>query len=68
MICAYCADTGSRSKSIDGHLDCIFCDVAIRRTRLEQWLRAQRIDVHPTDAWRIYQHGVFAAADALQAA
>lgn len=67
-MCTDCAGTGSRSKSIDGPLDCIHCDVAIRRTRLEQWLRASKIDVHPTDAWLIYQHGVFAAADALQAA
>lgn len=63
MSCAYCNDTGSLSRDLDGPLDCARCGIADERADLEAWAAQQRIPYgSETSIWMIYQHGKAAAA------
>jgi hypothetical protein len=57
MNCARCDDTGSLSKNDWGHLDCVHCDVAEERMRVESWARRATPHASPVDVWKIYQRG-----------
>lgn len=58
MNCPNCNDTGSRSKDLEGHLDCVFCGVAEERAAVEAWAAKNRV-LYGTESslWLIYQHG-----------
>lgn len=61
-MCGHCNDTGSRSKDLDGFLDCP-CGIADERAALDEWAGAQGLDVYySAHLWMIYQHGKAAAA------
>ena len=63
MTCAHCNGTGSLSKQLDGYLDCVHCDAAEERAKLESWSKGQ-LAVAPSAAawaWMIYLHGKSAA-------
>lgn len=62
MSCPHCNDTGSLSKTIyGGYLDCVHCEVAEERMRVEAWARRATPLVLAHDVWAIYQHGKAAA-------
>jgi hypothetical protein len=61
MSCAHCANTGSLSKDLHGHLDCTRCNVASERALVEHWVRQNTPNCNPTDAWLIYGLGKVAA-------
>lgn len=56
--CQCCGDTGSLSKTLEGDLDCVHCDVAGERVNFEAWTaHAQLLDGGVIDAWKLYQMG-----------
>ena len=62
MTCEQCNDTGSLSKSITGFLDCVSCDTAVERARVEAWARRAAPGAGLVDLWTIYQYGKAAGA------
>ena len=65
MKCEHCHDTGSRSKSEAGYLDCIHCGVAAERTELEAWARRFAPSASLLDLWAIYLRGKAAGAELI---
>lgn len=63
MTCEHCNGTGSLSKSLEGYLDCGYCDVAEERRDLEAWAH-HKVAQHGAAAamWLAYQHGRSAGA------
>lgn len=58
MNCSNCADTGSLSKDVGGHLDCPHCVAAQQRAALEAWHRTVRNQYDPIDLlWLAFQRG-----------
>lgn len=57
--CLVCNDTGSRSKSLAGYLDCTDCDVAAQRSRLNAAVKELAEEVCTEGLhWLIYQLGM----------
>jgi hypothetical protein len=56
MICIHCNDTGSLSKSLEGDLDCVHCDVAVERVTLETWVKQSKLTGYSL-YWMLYLIG-----------
>lgn len=63
-MCRFCNGTGSTQKTLTGYLDCMHCDTAEQRVKLEKWARREVPDVSPVDLWKIFQQGKAAAGSA----
>jgi hypothetical protein len=54
--CTYCNDTGSSSRTLSGHLDCGYCDVAVERAQFEAIVDRSSLNIRAL-LWTTYQMG-----------
>jgi hypothetical protein len=56
-LCSHCANTGSLSKALDGHLDCAHCPIAEQRVALAEELDRIKPEPGPARDWLAFQLG-----------